>query len=152
MPAAPEIGSDIDSVYRAPSHSWAAGTGPGLASTAADNDPGGIATYSLAGAQGALYPLAGRFAPAVLGVLLIGTGLLALPPLAGSAANAAVSAFGLQHGALRDRRIAHVVLGLMIVGLVVALSLFAFHFEPIHILYSILVLGAWLACEALSYI
>jgi len=35
----------------APAHSWAADIGPGLASTAGDNDPSGIVTYSLAGAQ-----------------------------------------------------------------------------------------------------
>src|ERR1700760_4270009 len=35
----------------APAHSWAADLGPGLASTASDNDPSGIVTYSLAGAQ-----------------------------------------------------------------------------------------------------
>jgi Mn2+/Fe2+ NRAMP family transporter len=46
-----DAGNDLRSDYRTPSHSWAAGTGPGLASTAADNDPSGIATYSLAAAQ-----------------------------------------------------------------------------------------------------
>jgi Mn2+/Fe2+ NRAMP family transporter len=34
-----------------PAHAWAAETGPGLATLAADNDPSGILTYSLAGAQ-----------------------------------------------------------------------------------------------------
>jgi Mn2+/Fe2+ NRAMP family transporter len=34
-----------------PAHSWAAHVGPGLVSTATDNDPSGVVTYSLAGAQ-----------------------------------------------------------------------------------------------------
>ena len=34
-----------------PAHSWAADPGPGLISAASDNDPSGIVTYSLAGAQ-----------------------------------------------------------------------------------------------------
>lgn len=106
-----------------------------LTATAATLHAGGSSIQTLAEAQRVLSPLAGRFAPAVLGLLLIGTALLALPPLAGSAANAAVSAFGLPHGVVRDRRIAYGVLGLMIVGVVAAVSLMAFHFEPIHILY-----------------
>ncbi|MFC6947154.1 NRAMP family divalent metal transporter [Paraburkholderia dipogonis] len=34
-----------------PAHSWATHVGPGLVSTATDNDPSGVMTYSLAGAQ-----------------------------------------------------------------------------------------------------
>ncbi|SAL89000.1 natural resistance-associated macrophage protein [Caballeronia arvi] len=33
-----------------PAHSWAADFGPGLVTTASDNDPSGLATYTLAGA------------------------------------------------------------------------------------------------------
>src|SRR5689334_8996739 len=33
-----------------PAHSWAADVGPGLVTIASDNDPSGIATYTLAGA------------------------------------------------------------------------------------------------------
>jgi Mn2+/Fe2+ NRAMP family transporter len=33
-----------------PAHSWAADVGPGLVTTASDNDPSGLATYTLAGA------------------------------------------------------------------------------------------------------
>ncbi|WP_146014069.1 hypothetical protein [Trinickia dabaoshanensis] len=46
-----------------------------------------------------------------------------------------MSAFALPHGATRDRRIAQILLALMAVGLIAALSLFAFHFEPVRILY-----------------
>src|SRR5579871_1021617 len=34
-----------------PAHAWAADIGPGLATIATDNDPGGIVTYTLAGAH-----------------------------------------------------------------------------------------------------
>lgn len=106
-----------------------------LAAAAKTLHAAGSSVPTLASAAHALDPVAGRFAPQVLGLLLIGTALLALPPLAGSAANAAVSAFDVPHGAVRDRRIAHVLLALMAVGLLAAVLLSAFHFEPLPILY-----------------
>lgn len=106
-----------------------------LAATATTLNAAGRSVPTLASTASALDPLAGRFAPQVLGLLLIGTALLALPPLAGSAANAAISAFDVPHGVTRDRRIAHVLLALMAVGLIAAVFLFAFHVEPLRILY-----------------
>jgi Mn2+/Fe2+ NRAMP family transporter len=106
-----------------------------LAATAATVHAANRSVQTLSSAAGALQPLAGRFAPHMFGLLLIGTALLALPPLAGSAANATASAFGLQHGAMRDRRIAQVLLGLMAVGLLAAVLLLALHVEPIRTLY-----------------
>lgn len=106
-----------------------------LAATGTTLHIAGHTVTTLADAAGALQPIAGRFAPQLLGLLLIGTGLLALPPLAGSAANAAVSACGLPHGPARERRIARVLLALMAAGLLAALLLLVFHFEPIRILY-----------------
>jgi Mn2+/Fe2+ NRAMP family transporter len=106
-----------------------------LAATATTLHASGLSVSTLSNAAGALDPLAGSVAPEVLGLLLLGTALLALPPLAGSAANAAVSAFGLPHGAARDRRIGQLLLALMVAGLIAAVSLLAFHFEPLHVLY-----------------
>jgi Mn2+/Fe2+ NRAMP family transporter len=106
-----------------------------LAATATTLHAAGLCVSTLASAAGALDPLAGPVAPQLLGLLLIGTALLALPPLAGSAANAAVSAFGLPHGVERDRRIGYVLVALMAVGMVAAVLLLGFHFEPIRILY-----------------
>ncbi len=106
-----------------------------LAATATTLHAAGRPVPTIASAANALDPLVGRFAPQVLGLLLIGTALLALPPLAGSAANAAVSAFNMPHGVTRDRRIAHLLLALMAVGLLAAVLLLVFHFEPLRILY-----------------
>ena len=106
-----------------------------LAATATTLHAAGRSVPTLASAAHALDPLVGRFAPQVLGLLLIGAALLALPPLAGSAANAAVSAFDMPHGVARDRWIAHVLLALMALGLLAAVLLQAFHFEPLRLLY-----------------
>ncbi|TDG03393.1 hypothetical protein E1N52_34670 [Paraburkholderia guartelaensis] len=43
--------SRFDRTYKLAAHGWAADIGPGLGTIATDNDPGGILTYSLAGAQ-----------------------------------------------------------------------------------------------------
>jgi Mn2+/Fe2+ NRAMP family transporter len=106
-----------------------------LAATGTTLHAAGGSVPTLASVAHALDPLVGRFAPQVLGLLLIGTALLALPPLAGSAANAAVSAFDMPHGDARNRRIARVLLALMAVGLLAAVLLLAFHLEPLRILY-----------------
>lgn len=106
-----------------------------LAATAATLHAADRPVQTMANAAEALQPLAGPFAPQVLGLLLAGTALLALPPLAGSAATAAASAFGLQHGAARDRRIAQVLLILMAVGSLAAVSLLALRVEPVRMLY-----------------
>lgn len=77
--------------------------GPGLITGAADDDPSGIATYSQAGAQfgfglawitsaaqaaEGLRPIAGRLAFALIMLGIVGTGILSVPVLAGSAAYA----------------------------------------------------------------
>ena len=46
-----KAGVQPDAAGHTPAHSWAANLGAGLATTGSDNDPSGIATYSLAGAQ-----------------------------------------------------------------------------------------------------
>lgn len=72
--------------------------GPGLVTGAADDDPSGIATYSQAGAQAAeaLRPIGGPLTFALFAAGIIGTGLLAVPVLAGSAAYAVAEVFKLR--------------------------------------------------------
>ncbi|MGO8948443.1 MAG: divalent metal cation transporter [Ktedonobacterales bacterium] len=90
---------------------WLGIIGPGLITGAADDDPSGIGTYSQAGAAygviniqtadqaaAALRPLAGPFAEALFALGIIGTGLLAIPVLAGSAAYGVAEAFGWREG------------------------------------------------------
>lgn len=67
-----------------------------------------------------LLPVAHGYAAQVLGLALLGTALLALPPLAGSAAHAAASSFGWPRGEQRDHRIALVLVALMATSAVVA--------------------------------
>ncbi|WP_201699646.1 NRAMP family divalent metal transporter [Paraburkholderia hiiakae] len=67
-----------------------------------------------------LLPAVHGYAAQVLGLALLGTALLALPPLAGSAAHAAASSFGWPRGDQRDHRIARVLVALMATSAVAA--------------------------------
>ncbi|MCC8402305.1 divalent metal cation transporter [Paraburkholderia sp. MMS20-SJTN17] len=106
-----------------------------LAATATTLHASGRPMLTLEDAALALDPVAGHFAGEALGLLLIGSALLALPLLAGSAANSAVSAFGGPHGEQRDRRIAQTLLALMAAGLLAAALLLVLHLDPVRILY-----------------
>jgi Mn2+/Fe2+ NRAMP family transporter len=82
-----------------------------------------------------LEPLAHGHAGHVLALALLGSALLALPPLAGSAAQAAASSFNWENGERRDTRIAWLLAGTIALGIVVALGLTFFHVEPARALY-----------------
>ncbi|MGF6721191.1 NRAMP (natural resistance-associated macrophage protein)-like metal ion transporter [Paraburkholderia sp. GAS41] len=80
-------------------------------------------------------PLTHAFAGPVLGLAFIGTALLALPPLAGSAAHAAASALERGRGEERDRVIARALLVVMAVGVALGVVLSLLRFEPGRLLY-----------------
>jgi Mn2+/Fe2+ NRAMP family transporter len=85
-------------------------------------------------------PAMGGYAPIVLALAFIGTAFLALPPLAGSAAHAAVSAVDQQNDAHQDdghrnRRIALALLAVMALGVSIGVTLTIMRVEPIQILY-----------------
>ena len=84
---------------------------------------------------GALQPLAGDWAPHLLGLALISSALLALPPLAGSAARAVASGFGWPHDRLHDRHVAITVIGICAVGGTAGVTLAAMHVDPLRLLY-----------------
>lgn len=86
-------------------------------------------------AASVLRPLVGEYASHVLGIAFIGTALLALPPLAGSAANAAVSARDRLAGKQRNRSIARALLVVMALGVSIGVALTLVHVEPIRALY-----------------
>ena len=86
-------------------------------------------------AASVLAPIAGEYASHVLGIAFIGTALLALPPLAGSAANAAVSARDQLVGKQRNRPVAHALLVVMALGVSIGVALTLVHVEPIRALY-----------------
>ncbi|SAK61928.1 natural resistance-associated macrophage protein [Caballeronia ptereochthonis] len=82
-----------------------------------------------------LEPLAHGYAGHVLAVALLGSALLTLPPLAGSAAQAVASSFRWESGERRDTRIAWVLVAIMVLGMAVAVGLITFHVEPVRALY-----------------
>jgi Mn2+/Fe2+ NRAMP family transporter len=80
-------------------------------------------------------PLTHAFAGHVLGLAFIGTALLALPPLAGSAAHAAASALEGGRGKDRNRVIALALIVVMALGIALGVSLTLMQFEPVRVLY-----------------
>ncbi|KXU84205.1 NRAMP family Mn2+/Fe2+ transporter [Paraburkholderia monticola] len=83
----------------------------------------------------ALEPLAGGYAGRLLGLALIGSALLALPSLAGSAAQAVASSFDWPHDQQRDRRISVLLIALATVGTLLGLALCLSHVDPVTALY-----------------
>jgi Mn2+/Fe2+ NRAMP family transporter len=82
-----------------------------------------------------LVPFAQGYARHVLALALFGSAALALPPLAGSAAQAAASSFRWERGERRDGRLAALLVAIMVIGIAVALGLAAFRVEPVTTLY-----------------
>jgi Mn2+/Fe2+ NRAMP family transporter len=82
-----------------------------------------------------LEPLAHGYASIVLGAALIGTALLALPLLAGSAAEAVASSFDWPNGEPRDQRVGLLLIAITVLGVIVAMGLDAFAVDPIMALY-----------------
>ncbi|MFT0167641.1 NRAMP family divalent metal transporter [Paraburkholderia mimosarum] len=101
---------------------------------------------SLQDAAKAMAPLARGHAAQVLGIAILGTAFLALPPLAGSAAHAAASSFHWTRGEQRDRRIAVVLVVLTAVSAAIALCFDGFGVTAVRACYwSALVNGMTLA-------
>ena len=94
---------------------------------------GDVQTASQAAA--ALEPIAGRFASLIFAAGIVGTGLLAIPTLAGSAAYAVSEAFGWKEGLGRKPREAPGFYGVIGVALLVGLTLNFVGFHPIQALY-----------------
>ncbi len=86
-------------------------------------------------AASALEPLAGRFASVLFLMGILGTGLLAVPVLAGSTAYALSEAFGWSEGLERRPGQAKAFYGVIIASMVVALILNYAGINPMHFLY-----------------
>jgi Mn2+/Fe2+ NRAMP family transporter len=80
-------------------------------------------------------PLAHGFAGPVLALAFIGTAMLALPLLAGSAAHAAASALERGRGKERNHVIALALAVVMMLGVALAVSLSLMRFEPVRVLW-----------------
>ena len=90
---------------------------------------------SAAEAAAALRPLAGRFAFAVFAAGIIGTGLLAVPVLAGSAAYGAAGALGRPSGLEHRPHLAKVFYTVLIVASIVGMGLNFTPIDPVKALY-----------------
>jgi Mn2+/Fe2+ NRAMP family transporter len=103
------------------------------ASTLGASGVGQIETASQAAR--ALEPLAGRFASALFAAGIVGTGLLAIPTLAGSAAYALAEAAGWKEGLGRKLADARAFYAVITVSMIVGVSLNFVGIDPIRALY-----------------
>ena len=100
---------------------------------------------SAAQAAEALRPIAGDFAFALFAIGIIGTGLLAIPVLAGSAAYAVSEAFGWTEGLDRKPREAKAFYGAIVVAVLGGLALNLAQVDPMKALYWAAVVNGLLA-------
>lgn len=96
--------------------------------------PGGIIVETAGDAALALAPVAGPFASLLFSVGIIGTGLLSIPVLAGSASYAVSEIFGWKSGLYRKLREAHGFYGVITIATLVGLMINAIGVSPIRLL------------------
>jgi NRAMP (natural resistance-associated macrophage protein)-like metal ion transporter len=95
-----------------------------------------------ADAARALEPLAGRWATLLFSIGIIGTGLLAIPVLAGSTAYAISESFGWKEGLYRKFKTAHAFYGVIIVSIIIGILINFIGIDPIKaLLYSAIANG-----------
>lgn len=95
-----------------------------IAVSAATLNSGGVFTITTAAdAAAALRPLAGDSAYLLFALGIIGTGMLAIPVLAGSAAYALSESFGWKHGLYRKLKQASAFYGVIIIAILVGLGI-----------------------------
>ncbi len=82
----------------------------------------------------ALRPLAGNWATLLFAIGIIGTGLLAIPVLAGSTAYAISESFGWKEGLSRKWKTAHAFYGVIALSIVIGILLNFFGVDPIKAL------------------
>lgn len=95
----------------------------------------GITTIdSAADAAQALRPFAGNFAYILFAIGILGTGMLAIPVLAGSAAYAVSESFGWKFGLYRKLKNAYAFYGVIIIAMIVGIGLNFIGLDPIKAL------------------
>lgn len=87
-----------------------------------------------ADAAKALQPLAGRFASLLFAIGILGTGLLAIPVLAGSTAYAISESFGWREGLYRKYKTAHAFYGVIVISIIVGIIINFIGIDPIKAL------------------
>ncbi len=96
--------------------------------------PNGIAIQTAADAANALRPIAGEGAYILFALGIIGTGFLAVPVLAGSAAYAMAESFHWKFGLYRKLKDAHAFYGVIIIAMLIGLALNFVGIDPIQAL------------------
>jgi Mn2+/Fe2+ NRAMP family transporter len=104
---------------------------------------------SAAQAAEALKPFAGHFASAIFALGFIGSGLLAIPVLAGSGSVGMAGLMGKEWGFSRSVRKAPVFYGLVALGTVGGTALSLLHVNPIKLLIFVAVLNGVIAAPFL---
>jgi NRAMP (natural resistance-associated macrophage protein)-like metal ion transporter len=89
---------------------------------------------SAADAAAALRPIAGNAAYFLFAIGIIGTGMLAIPVLAGSTSYALSESFGWKHGLYRKLNEAYAFYGVIIVSMILGILLNFIGLDPIHAL------------------
>jgi len=90
----------------------------------------------------ALRPLAGHWATLLFSIGIIGTGLLAIPVLAGSTAYAISESFGWKEGLYRKWKTAHAFYGVIIISIIIGIIINFIGINPIKaLLYSAIANG-----------
>jgi Mn2+/Fe2+ NRAMP family transporter len=82
----------------------------------------------------ALRPLAGNFAFFLFTLGIVGTGMLAVPVMAGSASYALSESFGWKQGLYKKFRQAHAFYGVIILSMILGLVMNFIHIDPIKAL------------------
>ena len=105
-----------------------------------------------ADAASALRPLAGKFAFLLFTIGILGTGLLAIPVLAGSTAYAISESFGWREGLYRKYKTAHAFYGVIILSIIVGILINFIGINPIKALIYSAVLNGIVAPIILIFI
>lgn len=106
-----------------------------IAACAATLHKSGVTNIATAAdAAQALLPIAGPYASLLFTVGIIGTGLLAIPVLAGSTAYAMAESFRWREGLFYTLRQARAFYGIIIISVVVGLLINFFNLDPIRVL------------------
>jgi NRAMP (natural resistance-associated macrophage protein)-like metal ion transporter len=122
-----------------------------IIATAATLNAGGITSIQTSSqAAEALRPIAGVFTFAIFALGIIGTGMLAVPVLAGSAAYAVCESFGWVEGLDRKLHDARAFYGVIALSTLVGLALNFVGLDPIKALYWSAVLNGLLAAPLMA--
>ncbi|WP_240655855.1 NRAMP family divalent metal transporter [Paraburkholderia phosphatilytica] len=106
-----------------------------LIASAATVHASGRTLDSTAALASVLAPAAGRFDKDLLGIAFISSSLLALPPLAGSAAHAVAATLGWPNDQQHSRRIALVLIAIVVSSGTLGAVLSAMRLDPLRVLY-----------------